>query len=66
MNNTKIIVDSQLRISGLPSELEQQFIRANIFDNPKFATLERLGKWTGNTDEYIELWSHQERLYDAA
>ncbi len=55
----QIAVGPQLRIGGLPSDIERLFIRENSFANPKRETLERLGKWTGNEPRTIDLWARE-------
>jgi hypothetical protein len=55
----KITVSAELSIDGLPDSAALTFIKDNTFANPKRATLERLGKWTGDTPKTIELWRRQ-------
>jgi superfamily II DNA or RNA helicase len=56
-------IGSHLELSGLPLQLERQFIRDNSFPNPKRETLERLGKWAGGEPETINLWArHADQL----
>jgi hypothetical protein len=50
-----IDIGSHMTVSNLPGFLKEEFISKNRFRNPKFDTLERLGKWTGNTPEIISL-----------
>jgi superfamily II DNA or RNA helicase len=53
-------IGSHLELSGLPLQLERQFIQENTFQNPKRETLERLGKWAGGEPEAIELWARRD------
>lgn len=57
----KVDVGSDLKITEI-NEFEKQklvnFLNAElIIDNPKYFELERMGKWTGNTQRYICLYS---------
>jgi superfamily II DNA or RNA helicase len=56
----QIQVGRRLNLTGLPADLERQFIRENSFTNPKRETLERLGKWTGNEPQTIDLWTRED------
>jgi superfamily II DNA or RNA helicase len=49
---------AMLTIRGLPGSVADAVKAANTFTNPAFVRKERLGLWTGNTDEQIHLYHH--------
>ena len=53
---TTIEISSSLRLRNLPDYLAAQFVQDNTFRNPKYDQLQRMGKWTGNTDPTIKLF----------
>src|SRR5687768_7389565 len=46
---------------GLPQQLEGLCQRENSFPNPKFETLKRLGRWTGDEPEFLRLYEIQRK-----
>jgi superfamily II DNA or RNA helicase len=51
-------VGAMLTIHGLPDSVEDAVKCANTFTNPEFVRKERLGLWTGATDEWIQLYHY--------
>ena len=60
----EIDVGADLRIKGLNSEENQKmktFLNSNlIIDNPQYYKLQKMGKWLGKTEKYINLYSRLE------
>ena len=56
-----ITIGAELTIAGIPDHVEYEIIAKNTFANPDFDRKERLGLWTGETDEYLELWRRTTR-----
>lgn len=52
----KIVVREEVFIKDLPQPLIDLFVKENTFPNPKIDQLERLGKWTGGTPRFIQLY----------
>jgi len=50
-----IELESKITVNGLPDFLKARFVSENRFNNPKFDTLLRLGKWTGKTPRIVSL-----------
>lgn len=55
-----IEISASLRLRNLPDYLTDQFIEENSFRNPKYDQLQRMGKWTGNTDPWIQLFRQKQ------
>ena len=51
-----IRVGAELLINGLPAVVDHAVTTANTFGNPAFDRRQRLGLWTGDTDETIALY----------
>ena len=49
----KIIVSNNIRIIN-PDEKIKEYAETNlVMKNPQYEQLQRLGKWTGNTPQYL-------------
>lgn len=54
----RITIGAEVSIEGLTRDAERAVVRANTILNPAFASKERMGLWTGDTDPTITTWRH--------
>ena len=52
----KVVLSNNVRIERPPADVAERLIRRYTVANPDYYKLQRLGKWTGNTPEFLALW----------
>lgn len=52
----KIIVSNRLILEDLPGGLERELIDRLTFQNPKWIENDRMGRWNGDTPEYLSYY----------
>lgn len=57
----KIVVTSELTLSGVPAPLEKEIQGRLVFLNPKWAENERLGRWNRDTPKYVTAYEKTRR-----
>jgi superfamily II DNA or RNA helicase len=55
MSDIRITVSDIIEAEGLPQDLWRSIVRDLTLPNPEYVTLERLGKWTGDTPDTVTL-----------
>ena len=57
----KIVITSELFLSGVPATIEKEILRRLVFLNPKWAENERLGRWNRDTPKYVTAYEKTRR-----
>jgi superfamily II DNA or RNA helicase len=56
--DVRLHIGAELTVTGLPQPVADELIRRNTFANPEYARKERLGLWTGTTNQTIALYRY--------
>jgi len=56
----KIIVENELQIFDLPDALFRKIRDTFTLRNPAYDAAEKMGRWTGNLDEYLRFYAFQD------
>jgi len=54
----KIIVTNKLSVTDIPSELKKELAEKLTFPNPQWLDNDRMGRWNGNTPQYLRCYEH--------
>ena len=52
----KIILTNNLRLSNIPSEIQQKLMKTLTFPNPKWMENERMGRWNRGTPKMLKFY----------